>query len=84
MIFKTVSDPINFEKYVSLANQHGLDPAQMALAFVNSRQFLTSTIIGATSMQQLESNINSADLQLSEEVLEAINAIHQEISNPSP
>ncbi len=72
------------ESYVSLANQHGLDPAQMALAFVNSRKFLTSTIIGATSMQQLESNINSVDLELSEEVLEAINAVHAEISNPSP
>lgn len=72
------------EKYVSLANQHGLDPAQMALAFVNSRQFLTSTIIGATTMQQLESNIASVDLTLSEEVLEGIEAIHCEISNPSP
>lgn len=72
------------EKYVSLALQHGLDPAQMALAFVNSRQFLTSTIIGATTMAQLESNINSINLMLSEEVLEAIEAIHCEISNPSP
>ncbi|MCP4075884.1 MAG: NADP(H)-dependent aldo-keto reductase [Gammaproteobacteria bacterium] len=72
------------ERYVALANQHGLVPAQMALAFVNSRQFLTSTIIGATTMQQLESNINSADMVLTEEVLEGINAIHDEISNPSP
>ncbi len=72
------------ERYVSLAKQHGLDPAQMALAFVNSRPFLTSTIIGETTMQQLESNIKSAELVLTEEALEAINAIHDEISNPSP
>ena len=72
------------EKYVALAKQHGLDPAQMALSFVNSRSFLTSTIIGATTMSQLESNIASADLILSKEVLEGIESIHREISNPSP
>lgn len=72
------------EKYVSLARQHDLDPAQMALAYVNSRPFLTSNIIGATNLQQLESNISSIDLVLSEEVVEGIEAIHRAISNPSP
>lgn len=72
------------EKYVALATKHELDPAQMALAFVNSRAFLTSTIIGATTMQQLESNISSIDLALPDEVIEGIDAIHQEITNPSP
>ena len=61
-----------------------LDPAQMALAYVNSRPFLTSTIIGATSMEQLKSNIASIDLVLSEEVLAGIEAIHTEYPNPSP
>jgi len=70
--------------YVQLARDHGLDPAQMALAFVNSRCFLTSTIIGATSMAQLVSNIASADLQLSPDLLEAIEAIHRHQPNPSP
>lgn len=68
--------------YVALANKHGIDPAQMALAYVNSRSFLTSNIIGATTMKQLETNIASADVELSDELIEAIEAIHAD--NPSP
>lgn len=71
-------------EYVELARDHGLDPAQMALAYVNSRQFLTSNIIGATTMAQLKSNIASAELCLSDEVLEQIEAIHGRHPNPSP
>ena len=70
--------------YVELARKHGLDPAQMALAYVNSRSFLTSTIIGATSMDQLRQNIASADTSLPAEVLEEIEAIHTRQPNPSP
>ena len=72
------------EAYVRLASNHGLDPAQMALAYVNSRPFLSSTIIGATSMAQLRSNVASIDLQLSDEVRSAIEDIHQIHANPSP
>lgn len=72
------------EDYVALARQHDLDPAQMALAFVNSRSFMTSNIIGATTMQQLKNNIDSVDLTLSEDVLEGIAAIHAANSNPCP
>jgi aryl-alcohol dehydrogenase-like predicted oxidoreductase len=72
------------EKYVALAKQHGLNPAQMALAYINSRPFITSNIIGATNMVQLESNISSIDLKLSKEVLEGIEDIHTQIPNPSP
>ncbi len=72
------------EAYVRLANVAGLDPAQMALAYVNSRAFLTSTITGATSMAQLKSNIASVDLKLSGEVLAAIEAIHTQHPNPCP
>ena len=72
------------ERYVALAQQHLLDPAQMALAYVNTRPFLTSTIIGATTMEQLNSNIDSINLTLSTEVLEGIEAIHSEHPNPSP
>lgn len=71
-------------EYVRLAHDHGIDPAQMALAFVNSRPFLTSTIIGATSISQLRSNIDSAGLQLADEVVAGIEAIHQRYSNPCP
>ncbi len=70
--------------YVALAQQHGLDPAQMALAYVNSRDFLTANIIGATHMDQLQSNIASADIELSDEVLEGIEQIHRQHPNPSP
>lgn len=72
------------EAYVALAKQHQLDPAQMALAFVNSRPFLASNIIGATSLSQLKNNIDSIHLKLSDEVLSAIAAIHQQYPNPAP
>jgi aryl-alcohol dehydrogenase-like predicted oxidoreductase len=70
--------------YVALAHEHGLDPAQMALAFVTSRSFVTSNIIGATTLEQLESNIASFELELSEEVLAGIDAIHKTQPNPAP
>lgn len=72
------------QAYVELAQQLGLDPVQMSLAYVNSRDFLTSTIIGATNMDQLRSNIASAELVLSAEVLQAIEEIHTQYPNPSP
>ena len=70
--------------YVTLARQQGIEPSQMALAYVNSRSFLTANIIGATTMAQLESNIASMEIQLSNDVLEAIESIHQQHPNPAP
>lgn len=70
--------------YATLARQHDLDPAQMALAYVSSRPFLTSNIIGATTLQQLRSNLASIEVQLSEELLGEIEAIHRRHPNPSP
>ena len=71
-------------RYVALAREHGLDPAQFALAYVTSRPFTTSNIIGATTMEQLQSNIESAEVTLGDDVLEAIEAIQEEIPNPAP
>jgi aryl-alcohol dehydrogenase-like predicted oxidoreductase len=71
-------------EYVDLARKHRLDPAQMALAFVNTRPFLSATIIGATTMEQLRSNIASIEVQLSEELLTAIEAIHRRYTYPCP
>jgi aryl-alcohol dehydrogenase-like predicted oxidoreductase len=71
-------------RYVRLAEDHGLDPAQMALAFVTRQSFVTSNIIGATSLEQLESNLGSLSLELGEELLAAIEAIHREQPNPAP
>ncbi len=70
--------------YVQLACEHGLDPARMALAFVHSRPFLTSAIIGATTMQQLQANIASLDVMLSDEVIAGIQDIHTRYPNPCP
>ncbi len=72
------------EKYHKLAQDNDLSMAQMALAFVNSRPFVTSTIIGTTNMEQLQENIASIDVRLSDEVLEGIGEIHSEIPNPAP
>ena len=71
-------------RYVELAKQHGLSPAQFALAFVNSRPFVTSNLIGATSLAQLKENIASVELQLSPEVLAEIDALHELQPNPAP
>ena len=70
--------------YVELADSHGLSAAQMALAYVNSRPFLGANIIGATSLAQLKENIDSLNLNLSPQVLQAIELIHQQYCNPSP
>jgi len=70
--------------YVDLAKDHDLDPAQMALAYINNRDFVSANIIGATNMQQLRDNIASADISLSDEVLAGIEQIHQRFPNPSP
>ncbi|MCU7843598.1 MAG: NADP(H)-dependent aldo-keto reductase [Candidatus Thiodiazotropha sp. (ex Monitilora ramsayi)] len=72
------------ERYVELAREHGLEPAQMALAWVTSRPFVTSNIIGATSLAQLEQNLQSLSVALSTEVIEGIEEIQQLQPNPSP
>ncbi|MES9860618.1 MAG: NADP(H)-dependent aldo-keto reductase [Candidatus Thiodiazotropha sp. LLP2] len=72
------------EQYVQLARAHDLDPGQMALAYVTSRPFVTSTIIGATTQQQLEQNLASIDIVLTQEVLDGIEKIHFQHPNPSP
>ena len=71
-------------EHVQLALDHNLDPARMALAYINSRSFLTSNIFGTTSKEQLKTNIDSVDPQLSAKLLEGIEAIHQRFPNPSP
>ena len=70
------------EKYVNLANRHGIPPSTFANAFVNDRPFVTSNIIGATTMEQLKENIDSIDITLSKEVLKEIEDIH--LSDPNP
>ncbi len=72
------------KKYLELAEQNNLSLAQMSLAFVNRRPFVTSNIIGASSLIQLKENINSINLTLNEELMEQIENIHAIIPNPAP
>ncbi|MDB4291995.1 aldo/keto reductase [Maribacter sp.] len=72
------------QEYYDLAQKNDLSLAQMSLAFVNSRPFVTSNIIGATSMKQLAENVASLNVELSDEVLAGIEKIHNEIPNPAP
>jgi aryl-alcohol dehydrogenase-like predicted oxidoreductase len=71
------------KRYLKIAEDHNLSLAQMALAFVNQQPFVTSTIIGATSLEQLKENIASIEVNLSKDVLEAIEAVHQDMPNPA-
>jgi aryl-alcohol dehydrogenase-like predicted oxidoreductase len=82
--YRTPSGVAATAAYVKLAREHGLDPAQMALAFVTGRPFVTANIIGATTMEQLKSNIDSAGVTLSAEVLDGIEAIHRLHTYPCP
>lgn len=75
---------IAVRRYVDLARAHGLDAAQLALAFVTSRPFVTSNIIGATTLEQLRSNLASVELKLDDELLESLEAIHISQPNPAP
>jgi aryl-alcohol dehydrogenase-like predicted oxidoreductase len=70
--------------YVALAHRHGLDPAQMALAWVTNRPFVTTNIIGATTLEQLDADLGSADLTLSAELVEEIEQLHTRQPNPAP
>ncbi|OTG59151.1 NADP(H)-dependent aldo-keto reductase [Acinetobacter sp. ANC 3903] len=72
------------EQYAQLAEQHGLTLTQLALAFIKQQFFVTSTIIGATNLDQLKENIQAFDIDLSAEVLQGIEDIHRKQPNPAP
>jgi aryl-alcohol dehydrogenase-like predicted oxidoreductase len=70
--------------YVRIAQNSGLNPAQMALAYARTRWFCSSVILGATTLAQLEENLNSHALMLSPEVIEQIESVHKQFPNPAP
>ena len=72
------------EKFNDIAKKNNLSPAAMALSFVNSREFITSNIIGATNLDQLKENINSYKISLSSEVIDEIEKVHNENPYPCP
>ena len=71
-------------EYQKVAEKHSLTLTELSLAFINQLPFVTSNIIGATKMNQLKENINSININLSEEILKDIEAVHQAIPNPAP
>ena len=71
------------KKYLVIAEKHGLSLTQLSLAFVNQLPFVTSNIIGATKMSQLKENIGSINIDLSQEIIDDINAVHAVIPNPA-
>ena len=70
--------------YLEIARQHSLTGAQLALAYVRSRWFVTSTIIGATTMEQLQENLSSVEVELDEEIIKKIDRVHACYPNPTP
>ena len=72
------------EDYYKIAKKYNLSLAQMSLAFINSRTFVTSNIIGATTMGQLKENVGSFKIKLDKETIEKINSIHKNNPNPAP
>jgi aryl-alcohol dehydrogenase-like predicted oxidoreductase len=76
--------PRAISAYVALAKKHGLDPAQMAISYAMSRPFVTAAIIGATTMEQLKTDIDAASLALDATVFEDIDQIHLDYPNPCP
>jgi aryl-alcohol dehydrogenase-like predicted oxidoreductase len=70
--------------YQEIAHKHGLTLTELALAFVTQQAFVTSTIIGATTMEQLKENIDTIDIVLSDEILMEINAVQAIIPDPAP
>ena len=78
----TTRGEIAIEKYVNVAKKYNISPSVLANAFVNERPFVTSNIIGATSMKQLKENIESINVSLSEEILKEIDDVH--LNDPNP
>ena len=72
------------DEYFKISEKYKISLSQLALAFVNSRDFVTSNIIGATTMKQLQENIDSINITLNENVMNEINLIHEKIPNPAP
>ena len=73
-----------YDEYYKLSKEINITMVELAQAFVNSRPFVTSNIIGATTMDQLKENIGSINIELTEEVFEKINTIHNNNPNPAP
>lgn len=81
--YNTHESTLAVKKYLDIAGKYDLTLTQLSLAFVNQLPFVTSNIIGATKMTQLEENIGSINIDLSEEIINEINAVHAVMPNPA-
>ncbi len=70
--------------YVEIAKRHNIDPAQMALAFVRQQRFVASTLLGATTLEQLKTNVESQNVTLDEGILAELEVVHQVYTYPAP
>ena len=82
--YETAGAAEAIDKYLALAEELGLDPAQFAIAYVTSRPFVTSNIIGATTLAQLEADMGSIEVRITPEIEVRVDALHQLHSNPTP
>jgi aryl-alcohol dehydrogenase-like predicted oxidoreductase len=82
--YAKINVPAASQEYVRIARAAGLSPASMALAFARTRWFTSSVIIGATTLAQLQENLESAEIVLSPDLLEQIEAVHRLYPNPAP
>ena len=72
------------EKYFQISKKYNISLAQLSLAFVNQQPFVTSNIIGATTIKQLKEDIESTNIELSSEIIDEINLVHKNNPNPAP
>ncbi len=70
------------KRYMQIAKDHGMSATELALAWCYTRNFVSSTIIGATTLEQLKTNIDAYGIQLSEDVVKAVNEVHLEFKDP--
>ena len=82
--YKTQNGQLAIEEYYKIANKYDLDFAQMSIKFLEIQPFVTSVIIGATTMEQLKINIESVNVNLSDDVIKEINEIQKIYPNPCP
>ncbi len=82
--YKSTNSIKAIDDYYKIAKKYNLSLTQMALAFINSRTFVTSNIIGATTMDQLKENLGCLNIKLNKEIIKEINSIHQNNPNPAP
>jgi len=78
------SSNLAVEEYFKVAKKYKISLAQLSLAFVNHQPFVTSNIIGATTMKQLKEDIESINIKLSSEIIDEINLVHKKNPNPAP